>query len=87
MSCEGRASLFLRALLGGFGPRHVDLLRSFRNLRQHRHAVGQHFDKAAGDREIVLLLPNPIPELPDFEHCEQRRVAGQDAKYPSDPGS
>ena len=43
-------------------------------------AIGQHLGETEGDREVVLLGALAVPQLPDAEVREQRRVAGQDAE-------
>ena len=68
-----------QALLGAplrrLGARDVDVLGPLGDLRQHGHAIRQHLDEAAGDRQVVLLLPDAVPQLADLQRRQQRRVA------------
>ena len=77
---RGSGKALLRALPGCLGARHVNVLRPFRNLRQHSHPVRQHLYEAAGDRQEMLLRSSPVPELAHFQRGQQRRVPGQHAK-------
>ena len=65
---------------------HVDLLGALGDLREDGHPVGQHLGEAERDREIELLGPLPVPQQPDLQHRQQRRVARQHAEIALDPG-
>ena len=61
------------------GPLHVDILRPFRNLRQHGHPVRQHLHEAEGHVEIRRLLTDAVGQLAHLQRGQIRRMPGQDA--------
>src|SRR3954469_21893875 len=68
------------SLLRGFRARDVDLLGLLGDLREDGDALRLDFGKSEGNRQVVLLLTLPVPQLAGTEDGEQRRVPRQHAE-------
>ena len=76
----------LGPLQRGLRPFDVDFLGMFRQMREDRDAIGQDLREAVDNRQVGLLLSLPVPQLPDREGGQQRRMPGEHAEVSLDAG-
>src|SRR5262249_1202882 len=69
-----------RTPLRRLGARDVDVAGALGDLREDRDAIRLDLREPEGNREVVFLLALPVPQLPDVQRRQQRRVSRQDAE-------
>ncbi len=81
---RGRQVRLRQALLGtllrALGALDVDVLRALADVREDRDTIRQDLHEPERDREVMLLLALPEPQLAHLQHRQQRRVARQHAE-------
>src|SRR5439155_8639192 len=78
--------LLLRATAGLFSAGDVDVLSALGGVGKDGHAVVAHFEEAAGDGHVGLVVAALDAHDAGLDHREQRSVHGEDGEFALDAG-